>query len=322
MGYSEFPHAHYLEYDEHQIILLVKKLESEYSEILDKARKAESDAASAVNKVDSYMTTIDARINQQVSSSVEQATRLLKNDFQNLNNKFNELLNDFGALRGEVQAAERKIDTVATTLQNELNAFKQQIRSEIRGQLDRNTTTVNDKVNALDNLTATRMRELSEQIVLAMNMTEDNTRLYTDVELAKFAEDFQLVVEERLDDILQTISDIKNSNIYNNVGWLWNNLCSIGGFTAMEIFEYGEFNVDMWNASDITCQEWFTSGKQKLGYNTGRMFDNLSGRFMEVGTVVHELINLLNAQGIIRNGFDALSIKQRRERKHGKLYNT
>lgn len=318
MGYAEFPHAHYLEYDEHQIIILVKKLESEYSEILDKARKAESDAASAVSKVDSYMTTIDARINQQVSSSVEQATRLLKNDFQNLNNKFNDLLNDFGSLRGEVQAAERKIDSVASSLQNDLNAFKQQIRSEIRGQLERNTTTVNDKVNALDNLTATRMRELSEQIVLAMNMVEDNASVYTDVEITKFAEDMQAVVEERLDDILATISDIKNSNIYNNVGWLWNNLCSIGGFTAMEIFEYGDFNVDMWNQSEITCKEWFTSGKQLLGYNSGRMVDKLTGRISEVGTVVQGLIDLLNAQGIIRNGFEALSIKERKENKHDK----
>lgn len=322
MGYAEFPHAHYLEYDEHQIILLVKKLESEYAEILDKARKAESDAASAVSKVDSYMTTIDARINQQVSSSVEQATRLLKNDFQNLNNKFNDLTNNFGSLRGEVQAAQREIKSLANQLYNDLQEFKSEIRSEIRGQLDRNTTTVNNKVNELDRLTATRMHELSEQIVIAMNMVEKNSILYTDVELTKFGEDIQSVVEESLDDIKNTVEDIKNSNIYNNVGWLWNNLCSIGGFTAMEIFEYGEFNVDMWNQSGITCQEWFTSGKQMLGYNTGRMFDRLSGRFTEVGTVVQELVNLLNAQGIIRNGFDALSIKQRKEKKHDEWKDT
>lgn len=320
MSYSEFPHAHYFEHDNHQILILVEKLESEYAEILEKTRKAESDASSAVNKVDSYMTTIDARITQQVNTAVDQATRLLKNDFQNLNNKFNEIQNKFDVLRGQVAQSENKINSVAEKLQSDLDTFKFEIRAEVAKRLAKTESTVTDKVQTLDRLTATRMLELSEQIVLAMNMVKDSDKAYTDSALSKYYTDIDNIVTNRIDAIKDIIQEVKDSQIYNHVGWLWNNLCSTGGFTAIEIYEYGDFNVDMWNASAITCEEWFVSGKQKLGYNTGRMFDNMSGRFVDVGTVVHELVNLLNAQGIITNGFNALAIKPKKgRRKHGKL---
>lgn len=320
MSYSEFPHAHYFEHDNRQILILVEKLESEYAEILEKARKAESDASSAVNKVDSYMTTIDARITQQVNTAVDQATRLLKNDFQNLNNKFNEIQNKFDVLRGQVTQSENKINSVAEKLQSDLDTFKFEIRAEVAKRLAKTESTVTDKVQALDRLTATRMLELSEQIVLAMNMVKDSDKAYTDSALSKHYTDIENMVTTRIDAIKDIIQEVKDSQIYNHVGWLWNNLCSMGGFTAIEIYEYGDFNVDMWNVSGVTCEEWFVSGKQKLGYNTGRMFDNMSGRFVDVGTVVHELVNLLNAQGIITNGFNALAIKSKKgRRKHGKL---
>lgn len=320
MSYSEFPHAHYFEHDNHQILILVEKLESEYAEILEKARKAESDASSAVNKVDSYMTTIDARITQQVNTAVDQATRLLKNDFQNLNNKFNEIQNKFDVLRGQVTQSENKINSVAEKLQSDLDTFKFEIRAEVAKRLAKTESTVTDKVQALDRLTATRMLELSEQIVLAMNMVKESDEAYTDTALSKHYTDIDNMVTTRIDAIKDIIQEVKDSQIYNHVGWLWNNLCNMGGFTAIEIYEYGDFNVDMWNVSAITCEEWFVSGKQKLGYNTGRMFDNMSGRFVDIGTVVHELVNLLNAQGIITNGFNALAIKSKKgRRKHGKL---
>lgn len=313
MSYSEFPHSHYMEYDNHQIMCLVAKLESEYAEILEKTRKAESDAESAVNKVDSYMTTIDARITQQVNNAVDQATRLLKNDFQNINNKFNELQNSFNLLKSDVRNAERRIDSVASKLENDLNNFKFEIRAEMNKRLARTEKEVNEKITSLDHLTATRMLELSEQIVLAMNMTQEACNGYTDKAIGNYHDEILNVLNNSLDEINQTIEDIRNSQIYNHMGWLWNNLCSIGGFSAIEIYEYGDFNVDMWNVSNITCKEWFTAGKEKLGYNTGRMFDNLSGRFVEVGDAVQELINLLNAQGIITNGFNALAIKKKEE---------
>lgn len=388
MAYSEFPHAHYLEYDEHQIIFLVKKLENEYAEILDKARKAEADASAAVSKVDNYSTNVSSLIEQKVNSAVIQANALLNNDVSNLNNKFNALQGEFNVLRSDVtretKAARDYVDTVSNKLEhdvgvqiaasngytaslvnqlrtestqlithvnqqireskehtekvaNEIKAankkdideFRKEfdqhikeaeernadIREEVRKQLARLTKAVEEKITSLDALTATRMKELSEQIVLAMNIVEKKAYAYTGVEVADRISDVQLVVEETIDDIKETVAEIKNSQVYNNVGWLWNNFCSIGGFSAIEIYEYGDFNVDMWNASEITCKEWFTSGKQKLGYNTGRMFDTMSGRFLEIGSVVHELVRNLNAQGIIRNGFGALSIKKKRRKK-------
>lgn len=312
MSFSEFPHAHYQEYDNHELIILVKRLESEYSEILDKARKAESDAASAVSKVDSYMTTIDARITRQVNTAVEQATLLLKNDFQNINRRFNELQNDFSALTSDVRKAEMKIDSIASKMESDLDAFKFEIRAEVSKRIAKTEKEVAEKLTALDNLTATRMLELSEQIVLAMNMVKEESKNYTDDAVMKYCDDVNSSIDTRLEAILETITEIKESQIYNHVGWLWNNLCSMGGFSAIEIYDYGNFNVDMWNASEITCKEWFTSGKQKLGYNSGRMFDTMSGRFAEVGAVVNELISVLNAQGIIKNGFNVIAMKEER----------
>ena len=405
MAYAEYPHAHMLEYDEHQILLLVMKLESEYKEILDNTRKAAEDAQDAVNKVNSYTSKVDEIVSTTVTAQVASATQQLKNDFTNLNNRFNTLQGDFNslkatvtndvkanrdyitsevgdlrhyvteqvtnsqgyinqlinALKADVEATVRESNNYLNKLANRIEsannkmftdhkiefeeykkeldrrdkehqeAFEQykkdieernaDIRREVRDTVASLKNWVKERIENLDQLTITRMRELSEQIVLGMNTAEENAKVYAAIEAQKNLSMMERHVEDYVGNILKTVEEIKNSQIYNNVGWLWNNMCSIGGFSAIEIFEYGEFNVDMWNASGITCKEWFTSGKQLLGYNTGRMFDTLSGRFMEVGNVVHELVNLLNAQGIIKNGFGALSIKRRRRRWNDKLHN-
>ena len=324
MAYSEFPHAHYFEYDEHQLILLMKKLESEYAEILEKVRKAESDASAASNKVDSFVITMDAKITQTVNTAVDNATHLLRNDFNNLNRKFNEVQNEFNLLKSDVENAERKIDAVASKIENDiqnltsgLDNFKYGIRAEVNKRLTKTEKEVSEKIISLDNLTAARMRELSEQIVLAMNMVKESAKVYTDDAISNYYTEISKDLETQLEAISRVINEIKESQIYNHVGWLWNNLCSIGGFSAIEIYNYGDFNVDMWNASEITCKEWFTAGKQKLGYNSGRIFDTMSGRFLDVGRVVQELVSVLNAQGIIKNGFNALSMKRGGKKKHG-----
>lgn len=317
MAYSEFPHAHYFEYDEHQIIFLVKKLESEYAEILEKARKAESDASAASNKVDSFVTTMDAKIIQTVNTAVDNATRLLRNDFDNLNRKFNEVQNNFNELQNNFNLLKSDVGNDIHNLTSGLESFKSGIRAEVNKRLTRTEKEVNEKIISLDNLTATRMLELSEQIVLAMNMVKEAAKVYTDDAISNHYAEISKDLETQLEGISRVINEIKESQIYNHVGWLWNNLCSIGGFSAIEIYNYGDFNVDMWNTSEITCKEWFTAGKQKLGYNSGRIFDTMSGRFLDVGRVVQELVSVLNAQGIIKNGFNALSIKRGGKKKHG-----
>lgn len=306
MAYSEFPHGHYLEYDEHQIILLMKKLESEYAEILDNSRVARAKADEALNAVNSYMQTVDAKINQQVSSAVKQATANLKQDFVELNSRFNILTNNFSVLRNEVR---NEIDRINA----EMDLFQKSIRAEINNKMTEIDVRLTNKYDLTDRLVMARINQLERVMAEAINKMSDDWNIDINVAINELSKEINATFMQQYEHIIAMYEEIKNSPVYNNVGWLWNNLCQIGGFSAIEIYQYPEFNVDMWNKSGITCKDWFTNGKQILGYNKEKMFSEITGSVEQVNRVVTDLIRLLDSLGIIQNGNDAMHTCRKEE---------
>ena len=298
MSYSEFPHANFEEQDDRQLISLYMKLETEYRSILELAENADKNAKEANAKVDLFLQTMETKINQQVANAVDKTTNDLKHQFNAVVDNFNQLRTEYNKLANEYNMFKHEME-------REFVSFKGEINAEFEGL----KYAIHDMIKQSDELTASRLNGMTTIIAVSLKEIEKKNKVYTDSQITVLDRKFGAVLTEKLDYITKLYEEIKNSNVYNNVGWLWNNLCSIGGFSAIEIFEYPDFNVDMWNLSEITCEEWFTSGKALLGYNTPQMLSPLTGKLESVGSIINLLIALLDSQGIIDNGYGALAVR-------------
>lgn len=278
-AYPEYPHTNYADTDAQELIRLYKDLVSKYQGTLDKITALE-------NKLSQYQSSVDSQLSAKAESAVQPLRTQLQNALEEMKRTYT---SEFQSFKQQVTELTKQFESYKGTMDGNYKSFKESIEGKYSNFEQQQT----NKFNGLyDSLAAKLQGDLSSAI------TDAETKLQQ-----KFTEqvnDLDERVNQKLDEYIK-----KSTSEF-----MWDCVFSIFGFTAEEWYNFPDMTCECWNASKITCAEWFVMGRPFLSYDAyvSRTVSPISGEWKTPTEILFELIDVLHITGMTAAEFDAMHL--------------
>lgn len=298
MGYSEYPHFYSEDDDMHEFIHMYRELVDKYSGTLESIRALDVRLTQYQNDMNARIANlIDVVIPEKVSSAVELEMRQYEAELSTIRENIETLETELSTLNTKVDNNDIKVRAL---IQAEVTALEDKIlelREEVLQELESAIESVNDKISGVNG----RIDSLSEL------MEAEDSRIESKIDhfIANFEihEEATLIrakayTDERCDELKDMINELQPVTAKKRCKWLWDYGCNFGGYNVMQWYNDTSIGVQKWHDTKFSWIDWYVRGREIWSFfdRCRFMFSPVSGRFVNVRTVVLELITIIKGK--------------------------
>lgn len=320
--YSEFPGCPDKYPDIGELLCLYKKLTADYDDLL-------KTIDSTNKKLDDYMnqmqTLVPGWINEATTKFRQELDALaneLKQDMTDYNNQLNALMNEFRCRTAQqLQEQNNKFCKAIAQMQCWVKTTIQQSKDWLSGELQtliEKDKELGDRIFSL----AEEIGAIHTEVRKALDGYNAQIENYNSLmrlwyyerrwEDKKWLEEQINALREYVDNLPESTLPVDNpitgemSSVNQFIKDWWEYVACRHGYTAGEWDRETWITCELFDASNITCLEFYTECKHKLeqGWERFRTFSPVTGEYVEVGTAIQQVFDYLNKDGITAQEYD------------------
>jgi len=268
MSYSEFPHTNYGDKDSMELIVLYKELLSKYEGTLYQIE--------TLNKrLSDWEKSGDEKISQQINSVVT-----------TLNNQISTSL----------ESMDRKYDSAIRNLEAKTDEVLQNTRTEVIDMF-------NDYSHNSDSRIETKMSAIDVSLNIKITQLLDEV----DDNLVKLNNELRTYIDDEIATLREAITNLEEKSGESGINFLWNNVYSQFGFSALDWYNFTTVTCATWNCIDMSCASWFILGKYITGFyhEKTKILNPITGCMDFPETILYQLIEQLNLCSLTTEEYDA-----------------
>lgn len=288
MGYSEFPHFFTEDDDMHEFIHMYQELVSKYSGTLESIKALDARLTKYENDMNSRIANlIDVVIPEKVSSAVELEMRHYEDELRDIRNSIGLLETELGTLNSKVDLNDTRIRNRITAEVSVLEGKILELREEVLTELNSAIETVNTRITEVQE----SLQAEDERIESKLDHFIANFEVHERATLLKAKE----YTDEQCNELRDMINELQPVTARKRCKWLWDYGCNFGGYSAIQWYNDTTVTAGMWHETQFTCVDWYVRGRELWNFfdRCRFMFSPISGRFVNVRTVLLELITKL-----------------------------